>query len=389
MGERRHTVSIVVGHQMIRHVEEYEIQSSMITPADAFTLRVPWDKRVWDECRTDAKIRVQIDGTPVLDGFIDRRKRRSKEHTIEIAGRDRSGRLVQESAPTINYQGLEMTEAIRRLASPWFTVVTLSDARNRRLRMGKGRKVPTGNEPIVIRRRTPSGGKVQPGQTRWAVIEEIASQAGLIVWSSADGRELVVGRPNYSQAPNFIVRLAAPGGGTPSTCREIDYEQDIGDRYSVIAVVGTGGATDADFGINVSSRRAMVFDNESPGSAASGNKGWSNLDGTGRDFLYPKRLLMPEKNFDSNGDAQEIAEREQARRDFRRVVVTATMPFHGQWIGPAAPTIFAPNTVASVDDEELELDEDFLIFQCTYRGSASDGATTLLEMVPVGTEIVL
>lgn len=391
MADRKHKITIVVEGQEIEGWIDYEITSSMIEPADSFRMTRPYSDRAWYTLRRDARIRVLIDGISILDGFIDSRKKRSKDNTMEIAGRDRCGRLVQESAPAINYEGLEMSEAIRRLAVPWFSVVTLSDARNRRLRLGKGRKVPTGSEPIVIRR-TSSGGRVHPGQSRWQVIESIVSQAGLLCWASADGRELVVGRPNYTQAPQFLILLASPtGGGPPSTCKELDYEEDNGDRFSVIAVVGTGGGTVSDYGINVSSRRAMVFDNEPPGSASSGDKGWSNIDGTGRDFLYPKRLLMPERDFDSNQDAQEIAEREQARRDFRRALATAVMPGHGQFITPGAPTIFAPNTIASVLDKQMDpaLDDDFLIYACTYRGDRDGAEETTLELVPRGTEIVL
>lgn len=378
--KRQHRVSVTVQGVEIDGWEEYEIQSSMITPADAFSMRRPFDAAAWNQIKRDSRVRVAIDGTVVLDGFIDRRKKRSRENTMEISGRDRSGRLVQDSAPSVSYQGIEMTAAIKRLADPWFTVVTLSDARNRRVRLGKGNKVPTGSEPIVIKRTSPGSAKVQPGQSRWQVIEEIVSQAGLICWSSADGRELVVGRPNYQQAPQFELRLAKPSSGNATTVKELDWEEDDGDRYSVIAVVGTGGDTERDFGVNVSARRAVVYDNGTRGT-----------DGTGRDFIHPKRLLMPERNFDGNKDAEEIAGREKARRDFRRSIVTATVPLHGQFVGLAAPTLFAPNTIARVIDEEFDppVDGAYLSYACTYRANRSEGETTMLELVPSGTEIVL
>lgn len=376
---RKHKIAIVVEGQQIDGWEEYEITSSMIEPSDSFNLRRPFDPVAWNVCARDSRVRVTIDDVIILDGFIDTRKKRSKDHTMEIGGRDRAGRLVQESAPSINYGGLAIDEAIKRLASPWFTRVTLSDARNRTLRRGKGRKVTAGEEPITINIRSARGGRVHPGQSRWAVIEEIVSQAGLIAWSSADGREIFVGRPNQTQMPQFRILLAKVGGGSQSTCLELDYEEDNGDRYSVIACVGTGGGTEEDFGENVCSRRAFVTDNDS-----------NTIDGTGRDFIYPKRLLMPERDFDQNEDASRVAGREQWRRDFKRTTATATMPFHGQFIGPTAPTIFAPNTVAFVTDEEFDpmLDDKFLIYACTYRGSRA-GETTLLEMVPTGTAIVL
>jgi prophage tail gpP-like protein len=365
--EPKHRVTVTVEGKTIGGWTEYEISSSMVEAADAFTMRRPFDAESWKLLERDSRIRVEVDGAPILEGFIDGRRKRKKEGTLEVRGRDRAGRLVQESAPRINYQGLELTEAIKRLADPWFSKVTLSDARNRRLRLGKSRRIPAGNEPIIVRRSASGNGRVQPGTMRWAVIEELVSDAGLIAWSSADGKELFVGRPNHDQAPSFHIlnaNKAAPwGSGMDSNCRDLDYDEDNGDRYSLIACVGTGGGTVEDWGISVSSRRAYVTDNA------------DNLDdGTGRDFKYPKRLLLPEKSFDSNDDASRIAD----------------MPYHGQWFGPTA-TLFAPNTVASVTDEDFDppMREDFMIIGCQYRRNRKDGETTLLELVPVGTEIVL
>jgi prophage tail gpP-like protein len=376
MAEPKHVVTVVVDHQQIGGWIEYDISSSIIEPADAFSMRRPFDPASWRTLARDARIRVFIDGAQILDGFIDKRTKRAKDGTLEIAGRDRSGRLVQESAPRINYEGLELTEAVKRLADPWFTKVTLSDARNRTLRMGKSKKIPAGNEPIIVRRSSSGSGRVQPGTMRWAVIEELVSQAGLICWSSADGRELFVGRPNHSQQPTFTIYK----GIGASTCLDLIQDEDNGDRYSLIACVGTGGGTEVDFGINVSTRRAYVTDNED-----------NITDGTGRDFQYPKRLLLPEKNFDSNDDASAVAGREQMRRDFRRLVYTATMAYHGEFRGLGGTAVlYATNTVARILDEDHDpvLEDEALIYSCSYRRSR-EGETTVLEMVPTGTNITL
>ncbi len=377
---RRHTVSIVVEGKQIDGWISYEIESSMIEPADAFTLTRPWSAQAWNALPRDARVQVVIDGTTILDGIVDDRRKQTKAGTFTVNGRDRAGRLTQESAPGYAYGGVDMLEAVKRLASPWFEKVSTSDARNRALRRGKGRRVPAGDEPIVIKAKTPGRGKVQPGQTRWAVIEEIVTQAGLLCWSSADGRELVVGKPNYSQAAQFLIYNALPGGSQKSTCKDLDYLESNGDRYSMIAVVGAGAGTAVDYGEAVSSRAGVVFDNEA-----------NKIDGTGRDFRYPKRLLMPERDLDARNDASRVAGREQWRRDFRRAVVTADMEQHGQWISTGAPTMFAPNTIARVVDEDFDppMDQLFLIYSCKYRCDRTSGQTTALELVPVGTEIVL
>lgn len=377
--KRRHRVSIVIEGQELDGWTSYEISTSMIEPADGFTMTRPFDPKAWGILRLDARVRVLIDGIVIMDGYIDSRRKASRDHSMTIVGRDRGGRLVQESAPSISYQGLELTEAVRRLVSPWYSKVTLSDARNRKIRLGKGRKVATGTEPIIVKRSASGAGRVSPGQFRWTVIEELVSQAGLIAWGSADGAEFFVGLPNQIQAPQFLVINGGASSGVASTCKELDYEEDNGDRYSRIDVVGTGGGNETDFGDNVTSRRGVARDSTDA------------EDGTGGDFLYPKRLMMPERAVDSNQDAQEIADRERARRDFRRETVTAIMEGHGQFVGPGAPTIFATNTIASVTDYEMDpiLDGDYLIHTIQFRAARDAGEETTLEMVPRGTTVVL
>lgn len=392
--KRKHVVSIAVDGQQVFDWTDYSIRTSMLEPADAFTMTRAFNARIWNVCRRDARIRVMIDGVVILNGLIDDRIKRSAERTMTISGRDLVGRLVQESADRIDYSGLDTVEAVRRLAAPFFTKVTLSDARNRRIRLGKGAKanrITDETEPVILKRKTGGAGKVQPGQFKWQAIEEIVSAEGLICWCSADGREIFIGRPNYRQAAQFAIVHAPPGLGIKSTCIDLVHTESNGDRYSVIAVVGTGGATEQDFGMAVSSRRAMVFDNEPPSSAGrTPAGGWGSNDGTGRDFQYPKRLLMPERNFDSNEDAQLIAEREQARRDFKRTLAEARMAGHGQFITPGAPTIFVINTIASVADFDFDppLQDDYLIYAATFTASHENAEETMLSLVPKGTQIV-
>lgn len=375
--KRKHDVRIVVGGQEIPQWTSYQIDTSMISPTDRYTLRRPFDPAAWKLCLLDSEIRIYIDTTPVLDGFIDRRRNSFPEDEIEISGFDRGGRLFAESAPAISYQGLELSEVVKRLVDPWFAKVTLSDARNRRIATGKGYKVAGGNEPIYVHRVVKRNGKVHPGQTRWQAIEELCADAGLAAWSSCDGLEFFIGQPNQTQPAQFLVQLGKPGG-SETTVKELSYEEDIGEGYSVISVVGTGGGTEQDFGENVSSRHFAVYD-------------VPTKDGTGGDFLHPKRLLMPERQFDSNQDAQQVAEREQARRNFRRRTASAVMPTHGQFIAAGAPTIFAKNTIARVRNERHDpvFWDDFLIYSCSYAGDRQGGETTRLEMVPRGTELVL
>lgn len=376
-----HVITAIVEGQQVSGWQSGNIESSIVTPADSFVLRMPFSATAWRTLRTDARITIKADGTTLLDGFIDKRIRQGKAGVLEIHGRDRVGRLVDESAPAIDYTGMAEAEAIKRLASPWFSPdgVVLSNAKNRRLRRGKGKRVAAGNEPVVtINVRVPRRGQVHPGETRWQLIHEITSRSGHIAYSSSDGKELIVGKPNQTQPPQYLFCLAAPGSRTETTVRDITITEDSGDRFSMYLCAGVGGQGDTNYGRNVTDNRGVVFDNP-----------FNKLDGTGRDFIHPKRMFLPERAFDSFADADRVAANEKARRDFKRHQVSVEAATFGQNLGSSDPTLFAPDTVARVIDEEIELDDRYLIFSCSYSFARDNADRTTMHMVPVGTEIVL
>lgn len=376
-----HVITAIVEGQQVSGWQSGSIESSLITPADTFVLRMPFSLNAWNTLRRDAHITIIADRTIILDGFIDKRIKQGKARLLEIHGRDRVGRLCDESAPAINYTGMQIVEAIKRLVSPWFAPsgVVLNDARNRRLRRGQGRRVASGTEPVVtINVRVPRRGQVHPGETRWKMIHEILSRSGMIGYSSSDGKEFIIGKPNQAQAPQYLFRLAAPGSSSSTTVRDLVITEDDGDRYSMYMCAGVGGQSDTNYGAGVVDNRGVVFDNP-----------FNRLDGTGRDFIHPKRMFLPERAFDSYGDAERVARNEQARRDYKRHIVTVEAATFGQNLGTSDPTLFASDTVARVVDEELELDDKYLIVDCSYSFARDTADTTTMHMVPVGTEIVL
>lgn len=375
-----HEIRVVCNGAVVTGWTGYHVDSSMITPTDGFELRRAFSLEAWNLLRRDSDVTIEIDGTPILRGFIDKRVRQAKAGTMTISGRDRCGRLVDESAPKIDYSGITIEQAFKQLMSPWFSTLTISDARNRRLRRGKGRRVASGEEdPVTINIRVPRQGNVHPGEKRSHVMHEIASRAQLIWWSSADGKELFIGRPNQAQAPQYLFVHAKPGSPTKATVKDLTVTEDDGDRYSLIMVAGSGGQGDTNFGKNVSSNAGAVFDNP-----------FNRIDGSGRDFIHPKRMFMPEKSFSSFHDAQRVAEVEAIRRNYKRHLVSVEAPLHGQFLNPGGPaTIFAYNTVARVIDEELELDDTYLIVSCAFSSNREQGETTTMHMVPTGTPILL
>lgn len=389
---REHEVSISVNGREIGGWLEYSIETSLIEPADSFSLSRPFSFDAWQLCRRDAYVRVLIDGQPRASGFVDTRRKSAAAGTMEITGRDRVGRLVQESAPRSAYGGTTTLAVLEALAAPWFQKVTLSNARNRKVLLGKGSRVPADGEAVALikgRRSTgkakdpiaalfakPSkGNRIDPGQARMAVITQVASQMGLAVWASADGKELFVGKPNQTQAATFLFRHAARG---QSTVVDLDYVESNADRYSMITAVGAGSSGSNDFGETACTKSGTVWDNPE-----------NKIDGTGRDFLYPKRLVLSESALRDRAEAERNALRDQQRRDFARTSAIATCWYHGQVVSGSTRTLFALDTMARVIDDEIRMDEDFLIYAASFTASRQSGETTTLHMVPRGTELVV
>jgi prophage tail gpP-like protein len=383
-----HNLQVVINGAQLGGWEGYHVDSSLVTLADAFVLRRPFDAQMWNLLRRDSDVSITIDGTTILRGFIDKRRKDSKAGQMTISGRDRSGRVVDESAPRIDYTGMTVLAAVKELVSPWFDRVTLSDERNRLLRRSKGKRIAGGAEPVIdIQIRVPRRGVVHPGMSRGQVIKEIAARASCIAYSSADGREFFIGRPNQQQPAQYEFVNAAPNLRRPGAEYVIDLviEEDDGDRYSLIMCAGTGGQSDTNYGKNITNNTGVVFDNPLD------KRDLTTRDGTGRDFIHPKRLFMPERDFESYGDAQRVARNEQVRRDMKRHIVTITAPLHGQFLDAGPATLFAPGCVAHVIDEDQDprLDDNYLILSCAFTSERDQGETTTMHMVPTGTEILL
>jgi hypothetical protein len=68
--------------------------------------------------------------------------------------------------------------------------------------------------------------------------------------------------------------------------------------------------------------------------------------------------------------------------------VKVTSWYHGQIISGTTRTLFALDTIARVIDEEIDLDQDFLIYSASFSASYDSGEKTVLQMVPRGTELV-
>lgn len=373
-----HSVRVLVEDRQVEGWISYSIDSDMLEPADSFSMVRPFDREAWDLLRVDRRVRVLVDDVTVLDGAIDQREKGSQSGTLQIEGRDWGGRLVDESAPVRRFGDRSLAEIAADLVAPWFDRVVFSNARNRAAARGRGRKARAGREPGQLSARRRQELAIEPGDTRWAVLERLLAEYDLLAWSSADGKELIIGRPNYEQEVQYRFFQAAEGSERTAETNVLDLSvlESVAARYSRITVVGAGAGNATNYGENVA-RRGVAKDNI------------TTAGGEGRDFVRPKRLLIADDDVRSAADAQAAAGREMALRDAGGLRVTAIAPHHGQVVAGAHRTLYATDTMADVEDEETGTRGAMLVTKRTFGTNRERGEFTTLELVPKGTELSL
>lgn len=415
-----HEINVIAARQRVPGWKEYTISVDLLQPADNFNMQVQFRRAAWDLLPPDQLISVFVDSTKILTGFVDDRRKVSEVGAgtmIELTGRDKAGRLVDESAPLFSFGGLRVKELAERIVGigvdddPLFERVTLVNTRNRSLlRDVRARQARTIREPVDpisqafrfaanvprfavgLRAAGPrtvevpplidpgifqgraAPKKVTPGSSRWAVLEKFIREARLIAWSTADGTELFVGLPNYEQqAQYYFFEAATDSDNRDQTNAKITVKQSVADRYSKITAVGSARGTGTSYGRNVTKNRGTVFDNP------------DDPDGVGIAFLRRKALLITDDSIKEPRDALERAEREMLERDAGGLEVTVDVPGHSQVYAGETPTVYAVDTIARVEDGDTGLVLDMYVTNVEFTRSREGGTRSTLRLVPRGT----
>jgi prophage tail gpP-like protein len=393
-------VSVIIGSQMAANWTDYVVTLDMLEPADTFALTFgPVRRDLWDLVKTDTPVEIRIGDITVLTGFIDERICNGSANTIEITGRCKAGRLVDESMDLISFEQTTVVDAIERIVEPWFDTVTVSNARNRAIVLGrKAAKSKVIVEPVTLslaglsfaatvfpgvktytpgsRGRRIGPKKVEPGEKRWETMEHFLELDRLLAWSSADGRELIIGQANYNQDSQFSF-LAVEHGSNRSELANVEdwiYGENIAERFSQVTVVGASRGNSKNYSSRITKNWGAVIDGEGTG-------------GIGRDFQQRKILIVAHDGLKDREEATALAQREMAKRDASGTELTLTVRGHHQALTPnAEPALYTFDTMANFEDETIGVKGRYLITAVTYSGSR-DSHISELRLVPEGTEL--
>lgn len=209
------TVVVRIGGQEHRDWLSYDIDSDFLIPADGFEFELgvsATQGQIPD--LAGQRCEVLINGQTVLTGIIgSQRHDKSKgRRSLRLTGRDMACLLVDCSAPQLNVKGMTVLDAAKKLVEPWGKYITQVEL--------KAEHNPTLDKIDI-----------EPSQTVWQALTDIAHSVGLHPWFEPDGT-LIVGGADYRSPP--VATLCWGKSDVKRNVEDVQIERDSDNRYSEV-----------------------------------------------------------------------------------------------------------------------------------------------------------
>lgn len=211
------TVRLLVGGLSHDDWESYEVDSDLLTPADAWRVVLAVKGgAVPAKVVEGAPVEIRVGNDLVMVSRIDTIEDEADRGGLRvvISGRDRAADLVDCSAPLFTARLVSLEQIVAKLVAEF-------GIRKRRIEAASTR----------IREKI----SVEPGDTAWDALANVAEANGLWPWFEPDGT-LVVGGPDYDAPPvaTLILRKSGDGNNVLSLRRS----RSMQGRYSELTVLG-------------------------------------------------------------------------------------------------------------------------------------------------------
>lgn len=326
-------VQLLIGGKMHEDWESYEVDSDLLTPADAW--RVTMGLRGGDlppDVVPGAPVEVRVGGDTVMVGRVDEVDHAVSKtsHTVSMSGRDGAAILVDCSAPIFNKQQASLSSIVAAIVRDFKITKYTIDADTTRTR-----------EKI----------NVEPGDSAWDMLAHIAEANGLWPWFTPDGT-LVIGGPDYSTPEVATLVMRKSGGG--NNLLSLARRESIAERYSKVTVYGQTHGTDTEPG------KHDLHDSQTD---------------IGVTWYRPKIVV------DHECDSTAVC-RDRARKiisDSRVSSLTLTASVKGHRIA-ANGLLWEPGQRVRVVSEPHRIDGVYFLMARRFSGGRSEGARTELTL---------
>lgn len=237
MSTQNEKVTLLIGGKAHDEWDSYEVDSDLLTPADAWRVRLGLTEtsELPSDVAPAATCQLRIGSDLVMTGRVDdvRVRLDKRNHSLEITGRDGAATLLDCSAPLVGGRKLGLEEIITRVVRPLGLT---------RVRLAMAKGVARQREKVTV----------EPGDTAWDTLSHVAEANGMWPWFDPDGT-LVIGGPDYSDATNppvatlcLATRKAGETGVT--NVASMERRESVAERYSTITVLGQTHGTEASEG---------------------------------------------------------------------------------------------------------------------------------------------
>ncbi len=233
-------VALVIGGQAHTRWERYRIDSSLLTPADAWELSL-WATRAAGKdtvqptrllpeyVKAGADVKLLMGGELVLTGRIDSIEEPldKTQHGVQITGRDFGAALIDCSVPLLSMQNATLASIIIRAVLPFGIT-----------------KVKEKAKPKAPRQTV----HTEPGQTVWDWLVAACEANQVWPWFAPDGT-LVIGAPDYDTEPvaNLVLRMEdGSGSARGNNMKRLHRHTSIHDRYTHFTVLAQAAGTGED-----------------------------------------------------------------------------------------------------------------------------------------------
>lgn len=327
-------VEVKIGGQVHKGWTRYEIDSDLMTPADAWRVTLAQAEiALPKEVVEGAAVEVRLNRDVVLSGRLDERELRvaAGQHELMLSGRDGAGVLLDCSSPIFSRSGVTLAQLVANITKELGIKQIRIEADNKLLR-----------EKVNI----------EPGDSAWDALRRAAEANGLWPWFEPDGT-LVVGGPRYDKPPVATLVLRADGKG--NNLLSLAERRSIVERFSEVTVYGQSHAS---------------------GSGAGERDGRNNIKGKEEDTGV--KVYRPKVVVDHEAINQDIA-RARARKvisDARVKGYTLTALVRGHRTD--AGLLWTPGQRINVKSEPHGIDGTYFLMARRFTGDKASGQRTQL-----------
>lgn len=340
---QRDAVEVSIRGRVQSHWTRYEIDSDLMTPADAWSVTLSTSGlTVPAEIQPGAAVRVTLGGEVALAGHLDERMVSVDEGrmVLQLSGRDQAAVLLDCSAPITSGLNLPLDEVVTRLVRP----LGITSVRIEADQTLPREKVST-----------------EPGDTAWDALRRAAEANGLWPWFEPDGT-LVVGGPRYDVPVvcTLLMRMGPSAAG--NNLLRLAEMRSLVPRYSHVTVLGQAAASGV--GAGERSARAAIT---------------SNVQDTGVPLYRPRVLVDHEATSTSIAQARAIKAISDGR--VQGYTLMATVQGHRVPAGqPGAGKLWAAGQRVDVVSDPHGITGTFFVMARRFQGGEGVGQITQLTL---------